>query len=497
MLFSFENVHRQYLLCRKNKRNTINALRFEAEQEKELLKLCRELTDRTYRPGRSVCFFSEKPKLREIFAADFKDRIVHHVLVDYLESIWEPIFIHDSYACRRGKGIHKGVGRLRKFTRQVSANGSRRAWYLQLDIKNYFMSLDKEILFSMVRRKCPNPKALWLSEVLIFHDCTIDPVIRGNAKLARRILPHKTLFHAPKGKGLPIGNLNSQFFANVYLNSLDQFVKHTLKCGYYLRYCDDFVLLSDNRKQLEEWETAIKRFLAAELALELNSNARKLQPVSNGINFLGYIVRRNYLLVRRRVIGNLQEKLAAYEKILVSDAGNCRIYDYDQDMLDRLYATFTSYLGHCKHANSFKLVRSVWLKFDFLYRYFELDMESMKIRRRYLSPTNPRTVRGQYGYYQKVFAGDLIFLQVGRYVEFYHGQSKIIAELLALGPLKKNRRQARYGFPVSRLRHYRQLALSKGKNVVVIFEGRYISKIKERKIWRRYEVGRQTGGAFH
>ncbi len=207
----------------------------EKQQEKELFKLCRELSDHSYRPGRSVCFFSQKPKLREIFAADFRDRIVHHVLVAYLESIWEPVFIHDSYACRRKKGIHQGVARLQKFIRQTSLNGTRRAWYLQLDIKNYFMSMDKKILFALIKRRCPDPEALWLSELLIFHDCTINPILRGNPKIGKRLPPHKTLFQAPAGKGLPIGNLNSQFFANVYLNSLDQFVKHNLKCHHYLR----------------------------------------------------------------------------------------------------------------------------------------------------------------------------------------------------------------------------------------------------------------------
>ena len=157
MLFSFENVHRHYLRCRRHKRNTVNALRFEVDQERELLKLSTELSDRTYRPSRSVCFFAARPKLREIFAADFRDRIVHHILVDYLEAIWEPIFIHGSYACRRGKGIYRGVVRLQRFIRQVTHNDSRRAWFLQLDIKNYFMSIDKEILFSLVRAKCHNP----------------------------------------------------------------------------------------------------------------------------------------------------------------------------------------------------------------------------------------------------------------------------------------------------------------------------------------------------
>lgn len=134
MLFSYENLYRQYLACRRHKRNTANALKFEARQEENLLELQLALESRSYSPSRSVCFFVRKPKLREVFAADFRDRVVHHVLVDALEKIWEPVFIHDSYACRKGKGVHAGVDRLQTFIRRVSANGTRPAWYLQLDM---------------------------------------------------------------------------------------------------------------------------------------------------------------------------------------------------------------------------------------------------------------------------------------------------------------------------------------------------------------------------
>ncbi len=127
MLFSFENIYRQYINCRRNKRNTTNALKFEINQEQNLVELKEALESRTYKPSRSVCFFSTRPKLREIFAADFRDRIVHHILVDYLERIWEPIFIHDSYACRRGKGVHQAVMRLRQFLRKVTKNGTHPA----------------------------------------------------------------------------------------------------------------------------------------------------------------------------------------------------------------------------------------------------------------------------------------------------------------------------------------------------------------------------------
>lgn len=248
---SFVNVHRQYLACRKNKRNTANALKFEANQEAELLKLHHELQTKTYEPGRSVCFYATKPKLREIFAADFRDRIVHHILVAHLEQYFEPKFIFDSYACRKAKGIHAGVKRLQTFSRQITQNNQGQGYYLQLDVHNFFMSIDKNILYQQLS-KClqGDENAHWLCRLSVYHDCRSDYLLKGNTALQQAMPPHKTLFHCAYDVGLPIGNLNSQFFANVYLNALDQFVKHTLKCRYYLRYCDDFILLADNEAQL-------------------------------------------------------------------------------------------------------------------------------------------------------------------------------------------------------------------------------------------------------
>ncbi len=184
---SLENLYRQYHRCRSNKRNTVNALRFEVDQEKNLIDLQQALVDRTYHPGRSVCFFTTRPKLREIFAADFRDRVVHHLLVDYLERLWEPVFIHDSYACRKGRGVHRGVRRAQQFIRQASANGSRPAWYLQLDIHNYFMSIDKGILFRLLAARLKDETALWLTRQLVYHDCTRDYVLRGKPELQAAI----------------------------------------------------------------------------------------------------------------------------------------------------------------------------------------------------------------------------------------------------------------------------------------------------------------------
>ena len=484
--FSLENLYRQYYQCRKNKRNTVNALRFEAQQEKQLILLREALVNRTYQPGRSVCFFTTRPKLREIFAADFRDRVVHHVLVDYLEKIWEPVFIHDSYACRKGRGVHGGVKQLQTFLRQVTANGTQHAWYLQLDIKNYFMSIDKDILFRLLAARLKDDTALWLTRLLVYHDCTSDYVMRGAPDLLARIPPHKTLFGAVPGKGLPIGNLNSQFFANVYLNGLDQFVKHELKCRHYLRYCDDFVLLSRDAEQLNAWRTRIESYLRDALKLELNPTRERLRPVSDGVDFLGYIVRRDYLLVRRRVVNHMQCRLRDYAARLVSEGNGVRRYRFDAALLDQLAATLSSYLGHFKLAQSWTLWASIRECFGFLSRYFDFDAENWRLVRKYAVPKGLSRVRNQYRHFRWRFPDDALLFQVGRFVEFYDIGTCPVADLLELKPLRPNRRGARYGFPIRQTRRHLQTLLKAGLGVTLIAESESsLGKIRLRvPVWQ-------------
>lgn len=346
-IFSFREICRAYLECRRNKRNTHNALKFELKAEENILRLENELKNRSYHPSRSVLFTANKPKLREIFAADFCDRIVHHLLIRRLEDIWEPIFIHDSYACRKGKGTHKAVLRLQKFLRQATQNGKVRAYYLQLDIKDFFTSIDKELLFTIIRDKISDPDILWLTERILFWDPTDSYIVKGDKSLLLKIPENKSLFGKENLRGLPIGNLTSQFFANIYLNELDQFIKHTLKARYYLRYVDDFVLVSYNRDELEQFEDSIGQFLESRLNLKLHPKRRKLQPVSNGIDFLGYIIRPNYILVRRRVVNNLKAKLK-----------------YFRGTRRKLRDMIASYLGHFKWANSFRLKQNLINEFS-------------------------------------------------------------------------------------------------------------------------------------
>lgn len=481
-LFSLANIQRQYVECRRHKRNTANALRFEAAQEMNLLALRDALADRSYEPNRSVCFFIQRPKLREIFAADFRDRIVHHVLVNHLERIWEPVFIHDSYACRKGKGVHAAVARLQQFMREATANGTREAFTLQLDIRNYFMSIDKPRLFEMLRGRLnahrpADEEALWLAEKLVFHDCTHEPVLKGDPRLVDRLPPHKTLFRAAPGKGLPIGNLNSQFFANVYLNALDQFVKHELKCRWYLRYCDDFVLVAESAAQLTNWQARIEGFLAERLLLQLNPSRQRLRPVSDGVDFLGYIVRPFHLLVRRRVVGHLGEALARSERALVSRHAQATEYRFDAAELDALQASMASYLGHLRRASCRRLVAAVCDANPWLAGFIALDRQTLKLRRRDKAPLAARTVLAQYRHWGQEFAGDVVLMQVGAFVEQLQWPPRRLPKVRpataptprgGLRRMRPTRRGAVQGFPLTQLDRRVAELVAAGRSVTFV-----------------------------
>lgn len=235
-LFTLDNLYRAYRECRRRKRGTHSALVFERRLEENLVALRDELQAGTYRPGRFLAFLLETPKRREIFAAKFRDRVVHHVLVGHQQPVWERRFIHDSFACRTGKGTLAGVERVRSFGRRVTCNGSRRAWYLQLDIRGFFIALNRQILYRRLAVHEHDPAVRWLTRQILFHEPTEHCRFRGAPRAAFERLPvQRSLFHAREDCGLPIGNLTSQFWANVYLDALDQFVKHHLKARFYVR----------------------------------------------------------------------------------------------------------------------------------------------------------------------------------------------------------------------------------------------------------------------
>lgn len=324
-----------------------------------------ELQNHTYQPGRSICFVIIDPKPREIFAADFRDRIIHHLLVNHLEPIWEKKFIYHSYSCRKDKGAHRAIKDLKKFLKQASQNFSQPAYYLQLDISAFFMSLKKDILFNLINRYLKNPELLWLIKQIIFYDPTKNFYQKGNPKLFHLIPPHKSLFHVPKNQGLPIGNLTSQFFANIYLNELDQFAKHQLKIKYYLRYVDDLLLFHHNHKQLKIWKRQLDQFLKEKLKLEFHPQKTIFQHIHKSINFIGFIIYPNHTLIRNRAVRKFKNKLWLFNQKILNMNLEHPIRLWTPELcrdFQKIFATVNSYYGQFKHADTFRLRKHLYEK---------------------------------------------------------------------------------------------------------------------------------------
>lgn len=289
-----------------------------------LLELRRSLNDRTYKPDRYDCFVVRDPKIREIFAPSFRDRIVHHIFVDPLIPHFEKHFIHDSFANRTGKGTHKAVQRLQYFMHRMESEG-KMGYVMQCDIRSYFTSIDKDTLFDIFSRKLEKIRAfsredkdffLFLAREILEKDPTENPRFTGNGHLLRTIPREKSLFRRPKGIGLPIGSYSSQFFSNVYLNELDQFIKHTLKVKNYVRYVDDFAIVAPDTETLAVWRDQIDGFLGNTLSLSLHPAKTKILPCHQGADFLGYIVRPSHLLVRNRNIRSLKGRIRFFRYLL-------------------------------------------------------------------------------------------------------------------------------------------------------------------------------------
>jgi hypothetical protein len=368
--YNFANLHRAYLDCRQNKRHTYHAAKFELRLESEILKLEQELQSHSYQISRSICFVVTSPTLREVFAATFRDRVVHHLLYNFLNPIFEPKFIAQSFACRKGKGIHPSLKYLQQCLRQVTDNGNKPAYFLHLDIKGFFMSLKKDILLAQITKFIKDPELVWLTELIIFNDPTTNFTNKSEPALFALIPPHKSLFHIPKNQGLPIGNLTSQFFANVYLNELDQFAKRKLKSKHYLRYVDDILFLAQDKEQLLGWRDEVGRFVKDQLGLDLNTKKQILQPVTKGIDWLGYVVKPNRVLVRPRVVRAFKRKLFLINQDLQNLNQKREVLTKKE--VEKILATVNSYFGFFRHADTFKLRTKLWDKhFGLIKDYLE------------------------------------------------------------------------------------------------------------------------------
>jgi retron-type reverse transcriptase len=329
-LSGFPNLVRAMKKAARGKRHQPNVAAFLFDQERELCRLHEELADRTYRPGGYRTFEIVVPKPRLISAAPFRDRVVHHALCNVLEPIYERTFIHDSYANRRGKGTHAAVDRFTYYAR-------RYAYVLKADVAKYFPSIDHDTLKAQLRRKIKDANVLWLAYRIIDHSNEQEQslaVFAGDDLFT--LLEHR--------RGLPLGNQTSQFFANIYLNGFDHFVKEQLRAPGYIRYVDDFVIFHDDKKWLADARQRCRAFLGG-LRLRLHPRKAVIARVCDGTPFLGYRVFPDHRLLPKSNLKRLRGRIRLLQ------AG------YRDGILgwDVIRRRMAGWLGHARQADTFQL----------------------------------------------------------------------------------------------------------------------------------------------
>lgn len=329
---SYDNLFLAYKKARRGKGKKWYVIKFEENLERNLIELEKDLRYGLYVPKPMKTFVISDPKTRTISASNFRDRIVHHAICNVIEPIFEKSFINDSYASRKGKGTHAAVKRFDEFKRKISRNGrlAKKSRYnntvvgyvLKADIKHYFDTVDHEILLSVVSKRIKDEFVL----------CLIRAVLKN----------HSGKKH---GKGMPIGNLTSQLFANVYLNELDYFVKHRLRAKYYIRYLDDFIIFHRDKGKLSKWANQINGFCQKSLKLELHPDKSKIYPLRNGVNFLGYRIFYHYKLPKKTNIDRFRRKMRNFASL------------YEDGLVNKgdIAKRTNGWYAYAMHANTYRL----------------------------------------------------------------------------------------------------------------------------------------------
>ncbi|MCB9822170.1 hypothetical protein H6801_02255 [Candidatus Nomurabacteria bacterium] len=342
-----KELKKAYLDARRGKTKKPEVGKFDVIAKAELVALTKEIHDRSYTPLPSTAFIVNKPVKREIFAAGFRDRVVHHFLFNQVNEWWDARFIEDNYSCRVGKGTLYGIRRLDYHIRSESRSYTRTAYILKLDLQGYFMSLERKKLYERAMwgldRQFPEKgyvyqlcKYLW--KVIIFNDPLKDAAFNCPRSAWKGLPPSKSLFHQPKGRGIAIGNLTSQLLSNIYLDQLDRFITLDMGLKHYGRYVDDFYIVSTDKSVLVQATANIEWYIAENLGLTLHPRKRYLQECHKGVVFLGAVVYPYRIHPGKRLKRNLLEALSRE---------------------DCSKATRASYTGLVKYYRNHKLLASV------------------------------------------------------------------------------------------------------------------------------------------
>lgn len=359
----------------RHKRNKPYQRLFAARLDKNLETLCDELINRTYKPLPSTCFLINDPKLREVFAANFRDRIVHHLYYNYTHEWLERTFIYDSYSCIKGRGTHFGIDRLEHHILCESQNYSQRCYVLKMDIKGYFMHINRQRLLDITLRQLRRLRQNfgsslldfleYLSREIILLNPTDGCIMKGNRAEWLHLPKEKSLFCSPLGCGLPIGNLTSQLFSNVYLNELDQYMKRELKCKHYGRYVDDFYVVSCDRDFLRSLIPRVRYFLLQNLNLYLHEGKVRIYNASFGVDFLGAYLKPYRRYVNNPTLHRIKKKLPLVEH---------------ETSPKHIQARLNSWLGIMGHYSSTHLQRKLFLPMRTPWQYGRFVEKRSKLK---------------------------------------------------------------------------------------------------------------------
>ena len=378
------DLHAAFISAKKHKSNKMYVRKYEEHLNENLSLLCDELYNRTYKPEPSSCFVVERPKKREVFAAKFRDRIVHHLYFNYTHDIYERTFIQDTYSCIESRGTHYGIERLAKHIRQESGNYHKDCYILKLDKRGYFMHIKRDRLLSIATDSLNKMRRhrvdkgnittwgdirdfdfiLWLTREIVMLEPKVSCKIVGRAEDWIGLDKSKSLFHTPEGCGIPIGNLTSQLFSNVYLNLFDQYVKRMLKCKHYGRYVDDSYIVSCDKDFLLSLVPKIRMFLKTSLGLDLHMGKLQIIKASYGVEFLGAYIKPYRMYVANGTITRTKVK-----------SGAINLQDEDG-----AYRSINAFLGILSHYSSYNIRRNLFFKPQFL-RLGTFNKEFTKLTR--------------------------------------------------------------------------------------------------------------------
>lgn len=356
-IISLEDIFQAYFECRKNKRRTANALMFEVDYETLCVQLWKDINEGTYNIDKSIAFIVTKPKPREVFAATFRDRVVHHLIANRLEPLFEEYFINDIYNCRKGKGTLYGIKRLYEQVKLVSNNFKEDCYIAKFDLKGFFTSIDKTILNNMLQQFIDakyfgEDKSIikTLVEKIVMHCPEKNCYLRSNIKKWRLIPKSKSLFYNGDLKGLAIGNLTSQLFANFFLAEFDSIESN--KFQGYGRYVDDFFIVCKDKNSILNNIKHMKDFLYNNLNVTLHPSKIYLQHFSKGVKFIGAVIKPNRMYTGNATVSNFHKRIDYFNYIIENR-------DIKMKDIKKFLSVINSYLGFMKHYKSFNIKKSL------------------------------------------------------------------------------------------------------------------------------------------